>query len=1189
MSSRLSIALLALVISLSALSSIDLSALEFTDVPHPLVLKYGLNFTIVDVLVLDSAHLVLALSYGDHSAVIVLSLEDPVGGPMVVQSYPLAGRVTVTAVDGYPPTRFAVGSDRGEVYLFKIDGGRLHELLHLIQGADFRVVALFVARAAGGYKLIATVSEGVPVTPCYNCYVYVFDENVLGAFVISPHNITTATTYYKRVYPQIAIPAKVYTPGGYYYKADSVALFWAPYLDAVTAEVVLFQPVNATAVEPASGALIEVSLLDPVTRVRRVYGWNADAEGRALVPIPRGYLANVTAIGVTQRFLLRANINTSAIARRFRIEAVIGERASTELAEDVYGSPFFAKYYIDFLDLTNAPASYRTVKSLEKAFYPTVSRPYFVDYRGGYLVATINRTSLEVYNLDYAFSLKPATPVALEYLGAAPVSIVDVIAHSKDNLLIGFSDGRVKHYRFDAFRNRYEFAQEIVTLGSLVRMLPLTESSYFTFSTRGVQVVVLTPFQLPILRTGTRAEFSVEGLVSASSSPGAELVALVTSTELYAVANLGSFIAKSVPVDLARYIAPSLVVKVLPPAAQEPVDGTRVTLRYEVGGRTREVTRVLTGDSVTFTNVVPGLRYTVTVVPPKDYILNYTTSIVFPYCEEVCRDIVLPAQLGYRDFVFRLILQDEFGTPPLGSPRVVVGDKVYNYRIPEGLILRLLYGQHEIRVESPEGYYPVHTVQVRVESDTAFTLTLRRSRYNLTLLFVDGLTRRAADPRLLVYINGSAHSPDQSSTLSVIVPSGATNITVIPSAEIGRVYRRYSTVILVSGNAVVDVVVERAVYKLRVSTIDDLTGTSVPVEASVYINGTEAYRGALPADLSLPYAHYSIEVRPLGRHADVFSGGTDEIVVDSDKVVSVRLFRRVYALDLVFRDRYSEKPVVPLRVFLNGTLYSTLATPRLTLSLRAADYVIRVEPVEEHRDCYAPVERVLSLRSDTELVVELMRRNYTLFLRLVDASVRGYLEGRFRVSLNATVSLLVDGSAAARGVSISVPYGRYVLTVTPVEASERIYATPSPTTVSVFSDVNHTVRLSRKLYALALVVVNDIDERVVNAHVQVIDPTTGLELSSTYTNEYGEARIANIPAGHIVVRVSRGGYQERVAGSHLDRDVTLTLQLSPTLTTVIGRFVHVIALSIVAVAVIVIALKVRAKLTERLTAAEEVF
>ncbi len=1188
MRSELLTTMLILLIVASLTAWIDSSSAGTVDVPHPLVLKYEFNFTIIDVLVLNTTHVVLVVNYGDHSAVVVVSLEDPVGGPRVVQSYPMAGRVTATAVDGYPSTRFAVGSDRGEVYLFRIDGGRLYELLHLVQGADFRVIALFIARAAGGYKLIATVSEGTPTSPCFNCYVYAFDENLLGAFIVSPHAVAAAAGYYKRVYPQIAVPARVYTPGGYYYRADAVALFWAPYIDAVIAEVVLSQLVNATASEPAARALIEVSLLDPVAKVRRVYGWNADTGGRALIPIPRGYLANVTAIGSTRRFLLRANVNTSAIARRFRIEAVIGERASTELAEEVYGPPFFAKYYIDVLDVTNAPASYRVVKSLEKEFYPTVSRPHFVDYRGGYLLAMINRTSLEVYNLDYAFSPRPSTPVALEYLGAAPVSIVDVIAHSKDDLVVGLSDGRVKHYRFNAFRDRYEFAQGIVTLGSLVRILPLTEYSYFTFSTRGVQVIVLTPFQLPILRTGTRAEFSVEGLVSASSLPGAGLIALATPSELYAVINLEPAIAKSIPVDLDRYVAPSLIVRVLPPSAQERINGSRVTLRYEIGGRMREVTKTLVGDSVTFTNIVPGLRYWITVVPPRDYILDYTATVDFPYCEESCRSIVMLAVLGYRDFNFRLVLRDEFGGPPLGRLRVFVGGSVYSYEAPEGLNVRLLYGQHEIRIESIDGYYPVHTVQVKVETDAVLALTLRRSRYDLTLLFIDGLTRRAADPRLIVYINGTTYSPDPHSTLSVTVPSGATNITVVPSAEVSRVYRRHSMVVVVNRSAAVEVLIEREEYSLTVSAIDDLTNLEIPVEASVYINGTEAYRGPLPKSLSLPYAYYSIEVRPIGAYAATFSSGTAELALDSNRAVPVRLFRRVYVLDIVFRDRYSERPVVPLRVLLNGTPYSTLMAPRLSLPLRAAIYVIRVEPIEEHRDSYAPVERVLSLKSDSELVVELERRNYTLNLKLVDTSVRGYLEGRFRVSLNATVSLVVEGFEAFRGINISVPYGRYVLTVVPVDASERIYAAPSPATIDVFSGVSYTVRLSRRTYTLTAIVVNDLEERVANAYIRVIDPKTELELSLAYTNEYGEVRLS-LPAGAVLVGVSKVGYHEYTATAQLDRDLVLTLRLSPTLVTLISRFTHVIALSIVAVAAIVIALKVRAKLAGRLATAEEVF
>ncbi|MEM4783256.1 MAG: hypothetical protein QXG29_02795 [Sulfolobales archaeon] len=1164
------------------------SATKYADIPHPIVLKYDFNFTIVDVLALNTTHLVLVVSYREHSAVVVVSLEDPIEGPKIVQSYPLAGKVTTTAVDGYPPTRFAVGSDRGEIYLFKIDRGRLYQLLHLIQGADYRVLNLFVARAAGRYKIIATVSEGFPTGLCTNCYVYVFDEDLLGAFVISPQVVTTATTYYKRVYPQVAVPAKFYTPDGYYYRADSIALFWAPYIDTVIAELNVSHVVNATLIEPAGGALIEVSLQDPVTRARRVYGWNADGSGRALVPIPRGYLANITVVGVARRFLVRENINTSAIAKRFKVVVTIPEKVSTEVAEEVYGIPFFAKYYIDFLDVTNAPVSYRVIRSLDKEFYPTVTLPHFIDYGGGYIIAIMNKTFIELYNLDYTFSLKPSTSVGTEYLGMTPVSIVDIIAYSRDDIVIGFSDGRVKHYKFDSLRNGYYFAQAIVTLGSLVRMLPVSYSSYFTFSTRGVQVVTLTPYQLPILRVGFQAEFTVEGLVSASSLPGAGLLALVTPSKLYVVMNLGPAIASPTPVNLNDYIAPSLFVRVLPPAPQEWVNGSRVILEYEIGGRKKSITKVFTRDDVEFTNIIPGTRYYITVIPPKDYIHNYTTVVDVQYCEEKCQNILILANLKYRDFSVSLSLRDEFGGSLLGRLNVIIDGKVYSYRVPDGLNLRLLYGYHEVIVESLDQYYLTYRTQIKVEEDTAVTLVLKRARYNLTMLFIDGLTRRAIESRLIVYINGSVSYSDQQSVLSVTVPAGAINVTVTPPKEASSIYSKHSFIVVVNRSTILDVIVNRVTYDLTVSALDELTRLEVPLKASVYINGTEAYRGLLPKTISLPYAYYTIDVVPVEEYANIYSAGVAELTLDSDTKIPVLVFRKIYVLEILFRDKFSEKPVVPLKVIINGSLYSITTAPSISLPLRAANYVISVEPIEEHPNSYIPLERTLSLLSNSRLVLDIVRQNYTVTLKFTDVSARGYLEGRFRVSLNTTITLVVDGTTALRGFNLSVPYGKYLLTITPVDIAEKIYVAPSPTIINVFSDVSHTIRLNRKLYTLVVIVVNDLEERLSNVYIQALDSNTGVEISSIYTDENGEARI-NIPAGATSIRAMKGGYLEYTEMVYLDRDSTLTPRLRPTLITLVGRFAHIIALAVVAIAVVIIALKLRTKLAERLVTTEETF
>ncbi len=1170
----------------------SVSSAQIYGFPHPIIFKYDFNFTIVDVLTLNSTHIALAVNYKQHSAVVVVDLSDPVSGAKIVQTYPLSGKITVFTTDGFPPTRLAVGSDRGEIYLFKIDGGRLYQLLHLIQGADFRVISLFVARAAGSYKLIATVSEGQPLGLCVNCYVYVFDEAQLGALTISPHRTSTTYTCDKyitsRIYPQVAVPAKVYTANGYYYRADSVALFWAPYIESIIVNLSVSRLVNATHKEPVGDALIEISLLDPVTRARRIYGWNAGSNGVALIPVPRGYLANISVVGIYQKYLILMNVNTSAIVKSLKVEAIIPERASTDPAEDVYGPPFFVRYYIDFLDLSNAPPSCRVVGSFGKSLYPTVSTPHFIDYGGGYLITLTNLTFLELYNLDYTYRLNPDHSVGFEYVGAAKVSIVDVITYSKSDVVIGLSDGRIKHYRFDGLKNSYKFAQALVTLGSLVRIQPFTTMSYFTFSTGGIQVVSLAPFQLPLLRVGFEAEFAVENLVSAYSLPTAELVALATSSSVYAIFNLGPTMAKPIPINLANYLAPSITIRLVPPAPHEQINGSKVILRYNIGNMKKKITKTYIGNNITFTNIIPGLNYSIDVIPSKDYMLRYVTSVTVPYCEEGCEDIKLSIRIEYRDFNFGLILRDEYGEPLLGRLVVDIDGKTYEYKDREGLKLRLLYGAHEICVTSIDRYYRNFCTQITLENDTLLQVPLTRSQYNMTIVFIDGMTRRVVEPKLVVYINGIAYTPSQDSRLDITVKAGWVNITVVPIQELAKVFTRYSSRVIVNKSMALEVTLNRAIYEANIRALDEVTRRDISILASVRINGSEAYKGLLPATLRLPYAYYIVEVMPVEEHEKVYTSSIAELLLDQDKTLSVLILRKVYLLEISLEDKYSERPVVPLRILINGTQYSVTRSPTLALPLRAANYVVRIEPVEGYAASYEPVEKSLGLFSNVKLSLGLKRYNYTLILVLRDTSARGYLEGRFRISLNTTVITVVDAVTASRGTNITVPYGRYVLTIMPVDAAEKIYSTPQPTTVEVFSNVSYTARLSRKMYSIALTVVNDLDERLGNAYVEVTDPAIGTSIASLYTDEKGEVRLS-IPAGTVLIRVTKGGYQEYTEVIYLDKDITLTARLNPTLVTLIGRFTHVIALSIVAVAAVIIALKLRAKLAERLRGPEEVF
>ncbi|MEM1720487.1 MAG: hypothetical protein QW496_06570, partial [Desulfurococcaceae archaeon] len=140
------------------------------------------------VSIVDESRVAVIGLIGEVYGVAVLRMVSPHVDPLIEDLYPLTGIPTYVAKDGYPVTRIAIGTDKGEVLLFKVDRGRITKHLYLVLGADFYVDKLYLAKdPAGNVKIVAlTVEGGSRGYPCLNCYVYVLDEEAQGILRIGP-------------------------------------------------------------------------------------------------------------------------------------------------------------------------------------------------------------------------------------------------------------------------------------------------------------------------------------------------------------------------------------------------------------------------------------------------------------------------------------------------------------------------------------------------------------------------------------------------------------------------------------------------------------------------------------------------------------------------------------------------------------------------------------------------------------------------------------------------------------------------------------------------------------------------------------------------------------------------------------------------------------------------------------------
>jgi len=96
------------------------------------------------VRVLDHNRILLIGSVGGVYGVAVLNIEKP--GLQIEDIYPLTGAPIQVAINGYPLSRIAVGTDKGEILLLDIHRGRITKYVYIVLGADFTITKMFLAR-----------------------------------------------------------------------------------------------------------------------------------------------------------------------------------------------------------------------------------------------------------------------------------------------------------------------------------------------------------------------------------------------------------------------------------------------------------------------------------------------------------------------------------------------------------------------------------------------------------------------------------------------------------------------------------------------------------------------------------------------------------------------------------------------------------------------------------------------------------------------------------------------------------------------------------------------------------------------------------------------------------------------------------------------------------------------------------
>ena len=1187
---RARITIVVTVAVLFILASVMISLAQSVEFSAPIVFRYSVDAEIEHVYALTSDRVVVIGTINGSSIVEVLELGDPLMGPSIVQRFSLVGKVTAVAVDGYPPSRIAVGTDRGEVSVFSVSQGRLYRYLNYLEGADFHIVKLLVMKAGASAKVAALVSEsGTPAEPCIDCFVYVFSDDSTSVLRIgaAPGN---ATTTYSGVYPQDIGSLVMSTNSGIYY-APVMVLGWVPRLDMYTI-VLNITYIGKNEVKPAAGALVHVVAYrgEGANLTMYRYGTNANDNGLASVSVPLGFMANITVYdttGVAHRIHFDPSMYGTNI-KKYELSMTLPAPPQTGDALEIYGMPEFMKQNIEILDISNAPSTYSSLRTLPIRIPPTSKGIWLLsaqNYPEKHMLVYIDTDSK---NLTIAFlsSTYEIEKKYTDYVGAISELKIAYLTPSGDKLLVGLEDGRIKEYSVSFDNESIRLENEYVMSGNLKKLAlkVSTPSSFVAVSEGGVQVVKLGIFDLPILRGGITPDFSPGGYADGDVYPDLSLLVLGGGQNIYIVRGLDR--ATTTIYDLGQATAPSLRIEVTVPEGEDP-SNISVTLTYPWGS----ITKLTDRDGVAeFTNLVPGYTYTVSVVPWQPYIKSSEFTVdLTGYAP-----ITYKVELQYKIYSVRLSVVDSLTrNAPITPYDILVDGEIVASNVSDATYsLNLIFGSHNITVIPSTAYgervyYPA-SIEQFINKDTSISLVMRRKTYSLTVTLFDELTGSKIIAPINIVTNVSTGIITVvNGTETLELPAGPLVLRAIPSGDTIKKYQPSSDIdIDLVSDTVIPITLNRTRYDVALRIIDGITGKDAIGTFKLKIGDIDYGLVSSGARLEVPYGDFLLTLEPSEENSAIYRGLTDAISVKRDMNYSVIVARNQYKVTLAVADSLTGPLVVPVNIFDNGTIIGVInaGETQTQFLLVYGIHNIKVVPKPGYEYVYVPAELTINVTGPLTASLTIERQTYVINITIVDDLTRGRPIGAFTVYINGSVA----AEDVTTNASIELPYGNYVLRVEPTRNFVKVYEPSDEISIALKNNMNLTVNVKRKSYVLTLKIVNDMGTPLQNAEVLIYSSSRGILVASMLSDNNGIVALT-LPYDTYNIHVSFGGYSDQEVTVELDSTKDVSITMYPLPLTLVFRYLPIIVVIIVAGIAVYVALKIRARIAMRMSSAEELF
>ncbi|MEM2171142.1 MAG: hypothetical protein QXU03_05265 [Desulfurococcaceae archaeon] len=968
------------------------------------------------VSIVDESRVAVIGLIGEVYGVAVLRMVSPHVDPLIEDLYPLTGIPTYVAKDGYPVTRMAVGTDKGEVLLFKVDRGRITKHLYLVLGADFYVDKLYLAKdPAGNVKIVAlTVEGGSRGYPCLNCYVYVLDEEAQGILRIGPKvgKATPTCEGLKNIQVQDVAPLVVYAPDGFYWDASNVLVAHIPQVISLVFNVTYLNETTGELI-PLPATLVEVSLAyGDLKETRVVYGVNADEKGVARVPIPVEQDRKLT-INLTIRNLEGSVVwNYTFVYDPQQYVEVPSEiplptavlptsNVDRRPAMKIYGMPPFLAVKLDLVDMTYAPFGCPRKGSAD--FYLTPSAVDIAFMRGR------DDIKASVTYMDTTEGLLNVVTTSLLPSGISKINAVDDYVGSNvritasgtysngNYVIIGLSDGRLRIYV--SGENGYRL-RNIYTMGSplvnLVTIPGVEGYTYVAISASGIQVFKVEPYPLPVYRNLASLYLSMPGYIHGDVSANIKAVSLADQHGMIVVKNSDIAVKNGLVLTMDRFMAKDVELAVNMPRGEE-VGGTLVVLNYPGGSAEYR----LQGNSTTLKNIIPGVEYTVNIYSPVPYVYNgsltFTLSDTMKVSVQGYRNVTvevpqacckLVANMLYKEFTVKLRILDEISGVKLIAPVdiYVDGKELVKATNRSEHVFGVLWGEHVITVSPSKGFegvYQVSEVPVIVNDNMELNVRITRAAYYMIIKVADVYGELISPVDLVVEGPESVTKTVESTGLPIqlLLPYGEYSLKIIPHNT--SIYIPYTMTLLLDSPRSVVVTVQRVSYKLNVNVIDRF---GVVGRFELYANETKiAENVGERITVEIPYGSYVLKLVPVPGWDKAYDASKPlTITVTNDTSVTIYANRKSYRLRVVVVEE--EKPVGNAIVYIYSldigdliTILTTDISGTIETNLPYGNYKV----VVEHGQYIREEIPVLAVDKDINRIVALRPTVLTILWRYV--------------------------------------------------------------------------------------------------------------------------------------------------------------------------------------------------------------